>query len=317
MILDYSKEFEAIIKSYEKMGENASPLMDKKYDSLVINEDRILAKNETEGIEIKTRKIKGGVSVRVYIKEGIVKPIPVHLCFGMLPKEGKQLIKSEFFIGKNSKVRFIAHCSFPNAKHIVHIMDGKVYLEDGAEMEYSETHYHSTEGGVETYAKLRGKIANGGRLKEAFKLIVGRVGVLKIDYEVEQLEKSICELDTRVYGKADDRIEIREALMLNGEYASGIAKSRLVLKDNSYGSVMGGIEGNAAYTRGHTDCQEIVYGKNAVASSIPGISVKNPLAKITHEASIGRIDKKQMETLMARGLNEEEAVDLIVKGILK
>ncbi len=317
MNIDYSKEFEYLVKTYEKTGDDASPLMDSKYDSLVINQDRVLAKNETEGIKIETKKIKDGVSLKVYIKEGIVKPLPVHLCFGMLPREGKQVIKSEFFVGKKSKVKFISHCSFPNAKHIIHIMDSKVHIEDGAEMEYTETHYHSKEGGVETYPKLRGRIENGGRLKEEFKLVVGRVGLLKIDYEVEQLKKSICELDTKVYGKENDRIEIREALLLNGEYASGLAKSRVVLKDKSYGNVLGEVQGNAPYTRGHTDCQEIVYGENAVAYSTPNISVKNSLAKITHEASIGRIDKKEMETLMARGLNEEEAVDLIVKGILK
>ena len=90
-----------------------------------------------------------------------------------------------------------------------------------------------------------------------------------------------------------------------------------ILKDEAYGSVLGEVKGNAAYTWGHTDCQEVVYGKNAAASSTSSISVKNPLAKITHEASIGRIDKKELETLMARGLEEEEAVDLIVNGILK
>ncbi|OQX56701.1 MAG: hypothetical protein B5M53_00055 [Candidatus Cloacimonas sp. 4484_209] len=317
MSFDYSQEYKAIVKAYEKEGGDSSALLDKSYDSLIISGHKALAKNETSGIHIKTRKIKDGLSVKVFIDDGVVKKLPVHLCFGMLPKEGKQVIKSEFFIGDSSKVKFIAHCSFPNAKHIIHIMDSKIHIARNAEMEYAETHYHSMQGGVEVYPKLRGRIEDGGRLKEEFKLIMGRVGLLKIDYEVEQLERSICELNTKVYGKRDDRIEIREALMLNGEYASGIAKSRIVLKDRAYGNVFGEIQGNAAYTRGHTDCQEVVYGKNAVASSTPSISVRNPLAKITHEASIGRIDKKELETLMARGLEEEEAVDLIVKGILK
>jgi Fe-S cluster assembly scaffold protein SufB len=42
-----------------------------------------------------------------------------------------------------------------------------------------------------------------------------------------------------------------------------------------------------------------------------------PPAKVTHEAAIGSVDKRQMETLMAHGLTPEEAVDVIVKGILK
>ena len=40
-------------------------------------------------------------------------------------------------------------------------------------------------------------------------------------------------------------------------------------------------------------------------------------AKLTHEAAIGSVDKKQVETLMARGLTEDEAVDIVVKGMLR
>ncbi|MBI5633836.1 MAG: SufD family Fe-S cluster assembly protein [Nitrospirae bacterium] len=41
------------------------------------------------------------------------------------------------------------------------------------------------------------------------------------------------------------------------------------------------------------------------------------IVKITHEAAISSVDKRQMETLVARGLTPEEAVDVIVKGTLK
>ena len=61
---------------------------------------------------------------------------------------------------------------------------------------------------------------------------------------------------------------------------------------------------------------EIVKDK-AVATAIPIVKVRNPLAKVTHEAAIGSVDKKQLETLMAHGLTPEEAVDVIVKGILR
>jgi hypothetical protein len=46
------------------------------------------------------------------------------------------------------------------------------------------------------------------------------------------------------------------------------------------------------------------------------VNVTNPLAKVTHEAAIGSVDTRQIETLMAHGLSPEEAVDLIVKAIL-
>lgn len=81
--------------------------------------------------------------------------------------------------------------------------------------------------------------------------------------------------------------------------------------------VRGETSGDVPLTRGHVDCLEIVNGEGVIARAIPLVYVKNAQAKVTHEAAIGSIDKKQMQTLMARGLNEEEAVDVIVKGILQ
>ncbi|MCF6291434.1 MAG: SufD family Fe-S cluster assembly protein [Desulfobacterales bacterium] len=75
-------------------------------------------------------------------------------------------------------------------------------------------------------------------------------------------------------------------------------------------------QAGAAGARGHVDCLEIVCD-NATASAIPIVRVTNPLAKVTHEAAIGSVDKRQLETLMAHGLTPEEAVDVIVKGILR
>ena len=47
------------------------------------------------------------------------------------------------------------------------------------------------------------------------------------------------------------------------------------------------------------------------------MNVYHAKAKVTHEAAIGSIDSKQLNTLMARGLTEAEAIDIIVKGLLK
>jgi Fe-S cluster assembly scaffold protein SufB len=39
-------------------------------------------------------------------------------------------------------------------------------------------------------------------------------------------------------------------------------------------------------------------------------------AQITHEASIGKISEEQLNYLRSRGLNEKEAIDLIISGFL-
>lgn len=62
--------------------------------------------------------------------------------------------------------------------------------------------------------------------------------------------------------------------------------------------------------------RQIMATKLFVAQAVPIVSVSHPLAKVTHEAAIGSVDKRQMEALMAHGLSPEGAVDVIVKGIL-
>lgn len=59
------------------------------------------------------------------------------------------------------------------------------------------------------------------------------------------------------------------------------------------------------------DCVEIIRGNDARASAVPRLLVVDERAKLTHEAAIGSVDKKQVETLMGRGLTEEKAVGMV------
>ncbi len=195
-------------------------------------------------------------------------------------------------------------------------MDAVIHIGDGAEMRYSETHFHGLYGGIEVVPKAVVKVGKNGRYFGDFTLITGRVGQLAIDYTVEAGENAVTELVARVFGHAVDDIKIKDTVLLVGPNARGMIKTRVAIEDQAKAEVTGITEGNAAGARGHVDCMEIVKD-SAVAKAIPIVQVNDPLAKVTHEAAIGSVDKRQLETLMAHGLSPEEAVDVIVKGILK
>ena len=89
------------------------------------------------------------------------------------------------------------------------------------------------------------------------------------------------------------------------------------MRDRARVEVIDETYGNTPYAREHVDCVELVNGEQAIAKAILLVSVTNEKAKVTHEAAIGSIDSRQVETLMARGLDEDEAVDIIVKGVSK
>lgn len=309
-------ELDALMKAFGEAGGDKGILANKEIAHLVASGHKVLSMRDIDGLEVKAKETLTGISARVTVKEGIQIKNPVHLCFGILHKKGTQKIKMDVKLEKNASAHFIAHCIFPNAEKVRHIMDAVVEIGENAEMRYSETHYHGLYGGIEVIPKAVIKIGKNGRYFTDFTLISGRVGKLDIDYYVEAGENAVTELMARVFGHANDDIKIKEKVILAGKNSRGLIKTRVALEDEASAEITGITEGNAEGARGHVDCMEIVKDK-AVAKAIPIVSVTNSLAKVTHEAAIGSVDKRQLETLMAHGLTPEEAVDIIVKGILK
>nr|MBC7243803.1 SufD family Fe-S cluster assembly protein [Chloroflexota bacterium] len=309
-------DFEAILKAYERSGGNPHFLKSSRVASLVVSGNRILGANEVAGIHLISEPLPDGVRVKVVIEPGIKLDTPAHLCFGVIPTEGTQRILSEFEIGAGAKADFIAHCTFPNAKRIVHLMEAQIHVGRDAQMKYSETHYHGEEGGAEVLPKAQIVVDEGGQYTAEFTLTTGRVGKLDLDYVVDVGAHGVAELTTKAYGYGTDTISVKETIHLNGEAARGLAKARIAVRDQATSEVIGTTEGNAPFARGHVDCIEIVRDK-AIANAIPVVKVTDPRAYVTHEAAIGTVDKKELETLMARGLDEETAVDVIIRGMLR
>jgi hypothetical protein len=308
-------ELNDLMKAYREAGGDKAILENNEIAHLVASGHKLLSMKSVEGLEIDARETITGISAEVTVKEGIKIKNPIHLCFGILHKKGTQKIRMDVKLEKDSSAHFIAHCIFPKAEKVRHLMDAVVEIGEGAEMKYAETHYHGLYGGIEVVPKSIVKIGRNGRYFSEFTLIDGRVGTLDIDYAVDAGENAVAELTARVFGHANDQIKIKETVVLAGENARGLIKTRVAVEDEALVEVTGITEGNAAGARGHVDCMEIVKDR-AVAKAIPIVNVTNPLAKVTHEAAIGSVDKRQMETLMAHGLTPEEAVDIIVRGVL-
>jgi Fe-S cluster assembly scaffold protein SufB len=311
-----TSDFEAILKAYERSGGNPHFLKSPKVASLVISGNQVLGANQVPGVQILPEALEHGVRVRVIVEPGVQLGVPAHLCFGVIPAEGLQEIQAEFEIGEGAHAEFIAHCTFPNAINVRHVMQGLVHVGRNAHMKYSETHYHGDEGGVQVIPKAQITVEQGGHYISEFALTTGRVGKLDWDYQVDVAAGGVAELVTKAYGRDDDVISVKETIRLNGEGARGLAKARIAVRDRATSEVMGITEGNAPLTRGHVDCIEIVRDE-AVAHATPVVRVTDSRAYVTHEAAIGTVDKKGLETLMARGLDEDEAVDVIIRGMLQ
>ena len=77
----------------------------------------------------------------------------------------------------------------------------------------------------------------------------------------------------------------------------------------------GEIVGNAVPARGHLECKGLILGGGSI-HAIPELQGTRPGVELSHEAAVGKIAQEEIEYLMTRGLNEDEATSTIVRGFL-
>lgn len=308
-------ELERFIKVLDRQNVDRAILDDTRIAHMVVSGNQRLSQRQVPGLEIESEETPDGIVAHIRVLRDVRQERPLHLCFGVLPSTGRQHIETHIVLEEGAILRTIAHCFFPNARQVEHRMDARVEIGTGASLTYDEGHFHGPYGGVTVIPKAVVRVGERGLYRSDFSLTTGLVGKLDIDYEVEAEEEAVAELSARLFGHRRDEIRIRERLVLAGRGARGLIKTRVAIEHEATADIIGITEGNAERARGHVDCLEIVKD-NAVASASPLVKVSHPLAKVTHEAAIGSVDHHQLETLMAHGLSSEQAVELIVGGLL-
>jgi Fe-S cluster assembly scaffold protein SufB len=309
-------ELEALTRVLPMVGAEPAILDDERIAHVVGQGHRILSYRSVPGLRLDLEETPEAIVGKMTVQAGVTIEQPIHMCFGLAHPTGSQTIRIDVLVEEKAIARVLSHCLFPVATAAQHRMQAMIDVGPGASLTYTEGHYHGPHGGMLVIPHATVKIGKGGRYFSDFSLLSGSVGSLDIDYLVEVEEDGIAELAAKIFAHRSDRITLKEAVMLRGERSRGLIKTRVVLEDEARAEITGITEAHAKGARGHVDCMEIVQGR-AQASAIPIVRVFHPEAKVTHEAAIGSVDKKELETLMARGLTPEQAVEMIVSGILR
>ena len=74
---------------------------------------------------------------------------------------------------------------------------------------------------------------------------------------------------------------------------------------------------NASDSRNYTQCDSLLLGDQCGAHTFPYVEVRNTTSRAEHEASTSKIGEDQLFYCKTRGINLEDAVNLIVNGFCK
>ena len=303
--------------SAQKCSLDQAVFNNEKITHLWVESHRVLSAFSQPGVSLATKTSQKGVYATLTIKKGVIVPQPIFLCFGVIAPKGAQFIFPRIILEEKAEATILGFCSFPEAEKVIHQMKAEIKLGRKAKLNYQEKHYHGEHFGAKVKADFRYSLAPDSSLNNELILEQGSVGQLDISLKAILSRDSFANFLTKFIGKGkEDNIKIYDGVILKESRAHSLVKMRGAVAGGGKMIFTGEMTAQAKGARGHVDCQEIVVGPS-LARSVPIIQSTHPEARITHEASVGKVNQKELETLMTRGLSEKEAIDFIIRGFLK
>ena len=261
----------------------------------------------------------------VYVPEGVRCPMELSTYFRINAENTGQFERTLIIAEKGSYVSYLEGCTAPmRDENQLHAAVVELVAMDDAEIKYStvQNWYPGNAegvGGIYNFVTKRG-LCQGARSKISWTQVeTGSAVTWKYPSCVLNGVDSVGEFYSVAVTNNHQQADTGTKMIHN---ASG-TRSTIISKGISAGQSQNTYRGrvavaaNAENVRNRTECDSLLIGDRCGAHTVPYIEVKNPSAQIEHEATTSKISDDQLFYAMQRGLDEEQAMALIVNGFAK
>ncbi|MDJ1471404.1 Fe-S cluster assembly protein SufB [Cytophagaceae bacterium DM2B3-1] len=261
----------------------------------------------------------------VFIPKGVRCPMELSTYFRINAKETGQFERTLIVAEEGSYVSYLEGCTAPmRDENQLHAAVVEIVALEKAEVKYStvQNWYPGNKegvGGIYNFVTKRG-ICLGNNSKISWTQVeTGSAITWKYPSVILKGDNSVGEFYsvavTNNYQQADTGTKMI--------HIGKNTKSRIISKGISAGKSQNSYRGlvevhrRAENARNFTQCDSLLMGDKCGAHTFPYIEVKNPTARVEHEATTSKIGEDQIFYCNQRGINTEAAVALIVNGYAK
>ncbi|KAF5836102.1 iron-sulfur cluster assembly protein [Dunaliella salina] len=261
----------------------------------------------------------------VYVPKGVHCPMELSTYFRINASETGQFERTLIVAEEGSYVSYLEGCTAPAYdSNQLHAAVVELSAQKDAEIKYStvQNWYAGDQegnGGIYNFVTKRGLCA-GARSKISWTQVeTGSAITWKYPSVVLVGDGSVGEFYsvalTNNFQQADTGTKM--------VHVGPNTRSRIVSKGISAGdsrNVYRGlvqIQPNAKGSRNFSQCDSMLIGNCAAANTYPYINVREPGAKVEHEASTSKIGEDQLFYFQQRGIDEEKAVGTIISGFCR
>jgi uncharacterized protein len=247
-------------------------------------------------------------------EKGTKSTRPVQTCLYIGRSGFQQNIHNIIIAEEGSTLSIITGCltggKIFGAKHIGVT---EIYVKKNATVVFTMIHNWDETAVVRPRTAIR--VEKGGRFTSNY-ICLKPVGDIQM-YPVCELNGDLSwgNFNSYIYAYPGSKLDLGGKIVLSGVGSRGEIIYRSV---NNQGTIYnrGNLIGAAAGIKAHMDCRGLIMKQGGAILAIPELEAKVADIDMTHEASIGRIAEEQIEYLKSRGISEEMALEMIIKGFL-
>ena len=261
----------------------------------------------------------------VYVPKGVRCPMELSTYFRINAAKTGQFERTLIVADEGSYVSYLEGCTAPmRDENQLHAAVVELVALDDAEIKYStvQNWYPGDaegRGGIYNFVTKRGA-CRGANAKIAWTQVeTGSAITWKYPSCILQGDGSVGEFHSIAITNNRQQADTGTKMIHIGRgtkcriVSKGIAAGR---SDSTYRGLVR-IQPKAAGARNHTQCDSLLIGPRCGAHTVPYIESRNPTARVEHEATTSRIDEDQLFYCRQRGIDEEDAVALIVNGFCR
>lgn len=250
----------------------------------------------------------------VYVPKGVKLEMPLQSYFRLNSPESGQFEHTLIIVDEGASLHFIEGCSAPKYNKVnLHAGCVELFVKDNAYLRYST---------IENWSKNMMNLNTKKAILETnakVDWISGSFGShISMLYPMSILKgnNSSTEYTGISFAGKNQNLDTGFKVVHIGKNTSSVVSSRSISKNGgiaTYRSLVR-ILPNATNSKCSVSCDGLMLDDISRSDTIPVNDVQNNQVSFSHEAKIGKISEKSIFYLMSRGLSEEDAKALIVRG---
>lgn len=250
----------------------------------------------------------------VYVPKNVKVSIPLQSYFRLNAEGAGQFEHTLIIVEEGADLHFIEGCSAPRYSVInLHAGCVELYVGKGARLRYST---------VENWSKnmmnlntKRARVESNGSIEWVSGSFGSHISML---YPSSLLvgEGAHSEFTGISFAGKGQTLDTGTKVIHSAPYTTSSINTKSISKNGGKAITRSEVivTKRAKHAKSTVSCESLMLDSLSRSDTIPAMDIRSPDADIGHEARIGRISDKAIFYLMSRGLTEEEAKELIVRG---